>query len=247
MRRKTPSGVENTAQVLSQLPVYRRLNNAQKTKLQNRVDEFIGEYHLEPCGGLELTPEIQVTIAAYASLLLLGQKSGFYPDLSAILVYPDRYVAPVQDHDEIGVVTAGSEIRSGESWQAGTVVLSWREISANLRESAEGWRSGYPNNLILHEFAHQLDDSFGLTSGVDDYGRATSDDPWAVTLARCYERHCRNTEIGKQTIVDPYGAENIAEFFAVCTEVYFETPPRLKKEYPDLYTHLRVLYEIELS
>ena len=110
------------------VPYYRLLNLEDQTRLQGLIQVFLDEKEFEGCGGLEITDEIRITIAAQACILLLGHKTDFYPTLRSILVYPYGYVAPLKQHQPDGTVLEGAESRLGESWSHGYVVLSWNDV-----------------------------------------------------------------------------------------------------------------------
>ena len=225
--------------LINKVPVYRKLPNELKEKLKQRVVIFLDEKLFEGCGGLEMTDEIRIVIAAYASVLILEETSDYYGDLQAILVYPDDYVAPVHHESEGGIVSEGFESRHGEYWGAGSIVLSWREIQRNLYSPrGEG-------NLIYHEFSHLLDDRYGLTAGVSDTGKPLRDDEWTRVFSNTYQKLIRTARTGNLSALDTYGAKNPAELFSVATEAFFEKPVRLKRELPELYEMLKSFYGLD--
>ena len=221
------------------VPVYHRLPDRLKNNLRNRLVILLDEKHFEGCGGLTLTEEIKVVIAAYASVLILEEPADYYGDLQAILVYPKHYVAPVNEEFEGGIVSEGYESRSGEYWGAGNIVLSWRDIERDIYESGNG------QNLIYHEFSHLLDDRYGLSAGVSLDGETLRDDEWTRILAKAYRRLVRDSSTGRFTILDSYGAKNPAEFFSVATEAFFERSGRLHSTMPDLYRMLQSFYGVD--
>ena len=225
--------------LINKVPVYRKLPNELKEKLKQRVVIFLDEKLFEGCGGLEMTDEIRIVIAAYASVLILEETSDYYGDLQAILVYPDDYVAPVHHESEGGIVSEGFESRHGEYWGAGSIVLSWRDIQRNLYSPrGEG-------NLIYHEFSHLLDDRYGLTAGVSDTGKPLRDDEWTRVFSNTYQKLIRTARTGNLSALDTYGAKNPAELFSVATEAFFEKPVRLKRELPELYEMLKSFYGLD--
>ena len=220
------------------VPVYNTLPARYKDVLRNRIKVLLHEKYFEGCGGLGLTEEMRVVIAAYASILILEEKADYYGDLQSILVYPDDYVAPVSYQTEDGFIEEGYESRKGEYWQAGVIVLSWGDIEAQLY--GEERRSG--QNLIYHEFSHFLDDRYGLTAGIDQNGDTLRDDEWTIIVAKAY-RNLRFT--GKHSFLDKYGAESPAEFFSVATELFFERPEKLLQENKDLYKLMQNFYRLD--
>lgn len=221
------------------VPHYRILPHPLQAELRRHLPVFLSEKRFEGCGGLKITEEMKVVIGALAMLISLGEPTGYYPGLTAILVYPDDYIAPLLEEDEAGIMTEGEESRSGESWGAGSIVLSWREIEEDLREPFRG------RNLVFHEFAHQIDGEVGATAGLDETGGTRSAEEWSRALSLEYLRLGDAVARGKQTLLDPYGATHPAEFFAVVTEMFFDSPLPLKKGRPALYKQFRDFYRLD--
>lgn len=217
----------------SRIPFYRYLNAAQKEKLKKRMRVLLSEKIFEGCGGLTVTDEMKGVIAAYAALLIMENPSDYYSELRAILIYPDDYVAPVYRMHDGGVISEGSERRQGESWDSGSIVLSWSDIL----ESALSSKSSH--NLIIHEFAHQLDDQYGLSSGITLAGKALERDEWTKELARIYRDLLDADRFGRaHRVLDLYGATNPAECFAVVMEAFIESPRALQRSYGNAYRML---------
>ena len=193
----------------NQVPYYNQLPDDLKQRLRNHTVIFMDEKLFEGCSGLEMTEEKRVIISAYASVLLLGEPAGYYPDLQSILVYPDDYVAPVRKQYPGGVISEGTEARKGESWDVGSIVLSWDDIRENIENHSEH------RNLIFHEFAHQLDHQYGLTAGIGDKGEIYRDDEWTRILSEAYRKLSRKADRGIPCVLDAYGATHPAELFAV--------------------------------
>lgn len=220
------------------VPVYRHLPDPARKKLLSRIKIFLDEKLFEGCGGFTVTEESRVVIAAHACMLILEEDSGYYPNLKSVLVYPKDYMAPVYEQGAGGVVTEGWESRSGESWNPGNIVLSWSDIRSDLQKPYDG------SNLIYHEFAHQLDYQYGLSSGIDPEGQTDSEDEWTLELAAAYRglRRKARSGRGRHEVLDLYGATAPAECFAVATESFMEKPVPLQQHYPELYRHLKSFY-----
>jgi len=216
--------------------LYRRLPPEDQRELQGHIHVFLAEKEFEGCGGLEITDEIRVTIAAQACILLLHRETDFYPALHTILVYPSGYVAEAQTYLPGGIVTEGPQPRLGEAWQHGPVVVAWDEAQANAADVRDG------HNVVFHEFAHKLDEEDGVEDGAPDLPRRSMYVAWARVLGREYRRLRRDAEAGRPTVLDAYGAENTAEFFAVATESFFTKPLQLLQRHPALYRELAEFY-----
>jgi Mlc titration factor MtfA (ptsG expression regulator) len=217
-------------------PLYERLPPEDQRDLLGHIQVFLAEKHFEGCGGLELTDEIRVTIAAQACLLLLHRKTDAYPGLTSILVYPRAYVANVLQAGPGGTVMEGTMTRLGESWSRGVVVLSWDDVRRGAADIHDG------HNVVLHEFAHELDRETGETEGAPVLERQSMYVAWARVLSEAYEKLRRDVSRGRHTVLDRYGATNPAEFFAVATECFFEKPAALRRKYPELYEELKEFY-----
>jgi Mlc titration factor MtfA (ptsG expression regulator) len=218
------------------VPYVRLLSPAEREQLEGDVQVFLAEKHFEGCGGLVMTDEIRVTIAAQACLLLLNRSTDYYPGLRAILVYPSGYVAHSASRQPDGTVIEGPQHRSGESWLRGAVVLSWDDVRRGAADPFDG------RNLVLHEFAHQLDGESGANEGAPALGEPARYAAWARVLGREYEQLIADLERRMPTLIDGYGATAPAEFFAVVTEAFFERPRALRRRHPELYGQLRSFY-----
>lgn len=219
------------------VPLYERLPAAAQKELRGHIQVLLAEKHFEGCGGLELTDEIRVTIAAQAALLLLHRETDYYPKLITILVYPSAYVAPSMEHIGGGLVLEGDSARLGEAWQSGVVVLSWDDVLHGARDLRDG------HNVVLHEFAHQLDQQDGSANGAPILEHRSRYVTWARVLGEEYEQLRRDAQRGRKSVLDDYGATNPAEFFAVATECFFEKPVQLERKHPALYEELKSYYQ----
>lgn len=218
--------------------LYRRLPAASQAELRGHIQVLLAEKHFEAVGGLELTDEIRVTIAAHAAALLLGRPARYYPGLYSIIVYPSSYRAPVTEHHEGGIVSESEEERLGESWTEGAIVIAWDAATHGATTPGDG------DNVILHEFAHQLDQEDGEADGVPRLESRSDYVAWARALRPEFVRLRDRPET---SALDEYGATDAAEFFAVATEAYFERPEDLREFHPELYEELRRFYRVELE
>jgi len=229
--------VEWLAIIERNVPYYNLLNGDGQTRLQGLIQIFLDEKQFEGCGGLEITDEIRLTIAAQACILLLGREADFYPELRSILVYPNAYVAQVKQHHPDGTVSEGMEPRLGESWSHGYIVLSWDDVLHGASDIHDG------KNVVLHEFAHQLDNESGAADGAPVLPQRSMYITWARILSKEYNSLIQNIMLNRPTLLDQYGATNPAEFFAVVTEFFFEKPIELQARHPELYQQLQLFYQ----
>lgn len=213
-------------------PLVSRLSAELRKQLFGYMHLFLHRVRFEGCGGLEITDEIRVTIAAQACMLLIGRERKVYPKLKTILVYPHTYSSGAK-----GMFGGdnGEGERLGESWDYGVVVLAWDSVIGGARNLQDG------HNVTLHEFAHQLDQENPMP-GVPVLEQGSAYATWARVCAADFERLCHETARGKKDVIDDYGATNPAEFFAVSTETFFEMPRQLKEKHPELFDNLKNYY-----
>jgi Mlc titration factor MtfA (ptsG expression regulator) len=221
------------------VPLYSRLPQADQEELRRHILVFMAEKQFEACGGLRMTDQIRITIAAHACILLLHRKTDYYPGLKTILVYPRAYVA-ANVHRFVGdTVLETEDVRLGESWHHGSVVLSWDDV----RRSASDVQDG--QNVVFHEFAHQLDSSGGRGDSTPVLQDRSSFIAWARALGEDFEKFQQEV-VGANDhshVLDEYGATDPAEFFAVATESFFERPKDVQQRYPRLYEELKRFYQ----
>ena len=218
------------------VPLAQRLSREDLRELRGLIRVFLDEKRFEGCAGLELNDEIRVTIAAQACILLLHLGGEIYPRLVSILVYPSTYVAHARQPIGGGAVLEGEVARLGEAWQDGVVVLAWDDVLSGALDLQDG------HNVVLHEFAHQLDQQDGEANGAPILGQRSRYVTWARVLGAEYDRLRREAGLGIPGVLDAYGANNPAEFFAVATECFFERPARLRREHPELFEELKGYY-----
>lgn len=219
--------------------LYSKLSPEDRSELHGLIHVFLHEKTFEGCGGLEMTDEIRVTVAGQACLLLLHRETQDFRRLITILVYPSTYVAQGIEPLGGGMVIAGEQARLGEAWVDGVVVLAWDNVLNGAFDPRDG------QNVVLHEFAHQLDQEDGNADGapiLEKRGRYAS---WSRVLGHDFDELREAERAGRKTIIDGYGATNPAEFFAVATECFFEKPAKLKKKHPELYDELMRYYHLD--
>jgi hypothetical protein len=224
------------AAIESDVEFYRTLTGEERAKLEQDVRILLAEKTWEATRGLLLTDTMKAEIAAQACLLVLHRSVDDYARLTTILVQPQQYKSSDPYVDRAGVMTEEPLTLLGQSWPQGTVVLSWSDAQAGGRDMRDG------RNVVLHEFAHQLDtadhtvDGTPLLDGEQGYRR------WVEVMTAEFNALRDSAEKGIPTVLDPYGATDEAEFFAVATEVFFERPAPLRARHPALYGVLKDYY-----
>ncbi|MBE9168629.1 zinc-dependent peptidase [Pleurocapsales cyanobacterium LEGE 06147] len=219
--------------------IYSHLSPDERRRLEGHIQVFLTEKQFIGCGGLQVTEEMKLTIAATACLLLLNERGEYFPKLRSILIYPGTYLVNETVATSHYVVEEKRVARLGESWAKDQVVLSWEQIE----QDTFNWRDGH--NLILHEFAHQLDREDGSAQGVPILQKDSDYSIWAKVMTKEYQQLCQDTRRGVKTVMDSYGVINPAEFFAVATETFFEKSYQLLKKHPALYEQLQRYYQVD--
>ena len=203
------------------------------------IKQFLHQKHFSGAAGLEITDEIRVTIAAEACMLLLNRNTGVYPSLKYIIVYPAAFVVDRPQGGADGTVQHGRKGLLGESWSNGKVILAWDHVIKGSRNFVDG------QNVVLHEFAHQLDSESGSTNGAPILAGQNCLRTWASTLSEEFEDLQKDAWRGRRSLLDHYGATNPAEFFAVATETFFEKPARMEKHQGELFEVLKCYYRVD--
>ncbi|MEM1084762.1 MAG: M90 family metallopeptidase [Verrucomicrobiota bacterium] len=232
--RRQPLSREESQIIAEHFGLWERIPEAIQNETAGWVRVFLDEKSFEACGELEeVTHEMKVTIAAQACLLIARRPHDFYERLKSVLVYPAAYRARDEHGDE--------DMRLGESWGTGSVVLGWQSVVQGAADPRDGL------NVVLHEFAHQLDQEDGVADGVPELEEVEDYGIWSRAFAPAYEDFCERVEQGKRTVLDDYGATNPAEFFAVATETFFEKASQMAKEEPEVYAALVDFYGMDPS
>jgi Mlc titration factor MtfA (ptsG expression regulator) len=221
-----------------QVPLVRDLPAAHQLRLKKHIQVLLAEVPFIGCAGLEVNDEIRVTIAAQASFLLLG-RGGSFGNLREVLVYPGHFVVPRGGAGAGGVVHEGRDVLAGQSWQRGQVIVAWDAAQEGAADAHDGV------NVVMHEFAHQLDQLTGSANGAPYVGRGAAAQAWARVMNEEFGVLQARLASAEPGLIDPYAATSPAEFFAVTTELFFERPQALVAERPALYEQLRRCYRLD--
>src|SRR5450432_687917 len=232
--REQPFPDEWRSIISRNVPFFGRLPAEDQKELLGHVQVFLAEKSFEGCAGLRVTDEMRVTMATQACVLLLHRKTDYYPRLMTILVYPSGYVVNEPQHVEGHIWEEGEHGRLGETGrQMGSMVLAWDAARQGATDPADG------KNLVLHEFAHQLDFEDYAADGVPALASRRDKLSWAEVMRTEFALLRATDATGISTLLDTYGASNPAEFFAVATEAFFERPRALRRRHPKLYGELQ--------
>lgn len=222
------------------VPGLARLPADLQLQLKGHIQVFLAEKPFIGCAGLAVTEEMRVTIAAQACLLLLNRhRPQYFPELRQVLVYPGAFVVDRVHADGTGVLQDQRQVLSGESWSQGQVILSWQDTLDGAAIPDDG------RNVVIHEFAHQLDQETGHANGAPRLGGRRRYERWSRVFEDAYQRLHAQLARGEASLFCAYAATNPAEFFAVASEVFFEQPGRMAAECPALYRELSGFYRVD--
>lgn len=221
------------------MPACARLPADLQQQLKKHVQVLLAEKPFIGCAGLVVTTEMRVLIAAQAALLLLNRRAGYFANLRQILVYPGAFVVDRSTQGGSGLTHDTRRALAGESWQQGQVLLSWDDVLAGAADPGDG------HNVVIHEFAHQLDQERGRANGAPWLGRRDGYARWATVLNIEYQALQQRLARGEPGVIDAYAATDPAEFFAVVSEHFFEQPALLAAAHPALYDQLVQCYRID--
>jgi Mlc titration factor MtfA (ptsG expression regulator) len=217
---------------------FHKLSGSDRLELLGHIQVFLAEKRFEGCGGFAITDEVRVTIAAQACLLLLHRDTDYFPGLVTILVYPLTYM--VQEDHQVGqhLWEEGTVNRQGETGRRmGSLVLAWAAVKHGAADPADG------KNVVLHEFAHQLDYENHAADGVPALATRERQLAWSEVMQTEFASLRAAEETGVPTLLDTYGATDPAEFFAVSVEAFFEQPRALRARHPRLYSELENYFQ----
>lgn len=221
------------------MPAFARLPADLQLQVKKHVQVLVAEKPFIGCAGLVVTAEMRVLIAAQAALLLLNRGAGYFGNLRQVLVYPGAFVVRRSEADGNGLTHETRRALAGESWQQGQVLLSWDDVVAGAADPDDG------HNVVIHEFAHQLDQERGRANGAPWLGVRDAYARWAAVLSGEFEALRQRLAMGESGVIDAYAATDAAEFFAVVSEHFFEQPAALAGAHPALYAEFARFYRTD--
>lgn len=231
-----PVGLLQTLE--KELPLFSSLSTDDKKELINHTKILLNEKHFVGAHDLTVTDRMKFLICAQAAILLLHRQTDYFPNVSNIVLYESSFASMVDEGIGGDVYIQKYQSRVGESnYRTGTVVLSWTSTFEGAQNPSDG------HNVVLHEFAHQLDSETGSTNGAPLLSSNTAYRVWAKEMTKDFYELQHDIKKHQKSFIDQYGATNPAEFFAVLTEAFFEKPKGLKRHHPELYTVLSNFYK----
>lgn len=233
----TPLTAHQRAVVERLVPLVKHLPAPLRHSLEGKINLFLDQVAFRGQNGLEVSEAMQLSIAAQACLLVVNSPA-WYDTLRNVLIYPSTIITRRDSHDG-NLVHQGQQVILGESWARGPVVLAW---DAALRG---GLVADDGHNVVIHEFAHQLDGLSGHANGIPVLRKGQAYAGWEKAMLDAYRDHVERLERGVPTLIDPYGATNHQEFFAEAIVTFFERPRELRREEPALYAQLAELLALD--
>ncbi|MEM9716545.1 MAG: M90 family metallopeptidase [Pseudomonadota bacterium] len=235
--RNIPLAPDEVELIKAKVPITRKLPQNLWPLYERKIQRFRQQITFYGGEEMDVSHEMALTIAAQACLLVVNT-SAWYHRLKTVIVYPGAFKSRVREFDG-AVMHEYDCVRLGESWLGGPVVLSWQHSADGALDPRDG------HNLVLHEFAHQLDDLSGDTDAVPFLSDGQSYQTWREVWQAAFERHVDHVRSGKTTVLDAYGAENPVEHFAVAVEAFFERPHAVKREEPEVYDQLSEFFQLD--
>lgn len=220
------------------IPLYRRLPDEMKARLEHHIQAFLFDKRFHGMQGLAIDDEIRLTVAGTACILLLGREDLAFAGFTNLLIYPSTFVSEQHHHDGM-IEHVGRPARLGESWKRGPMVLAWDSARHGAGDIHDG------HNVILHEFAHKLDEADGAMDGAPVLEQRSQYVSWARVMQPAFDRLQRNAAQHVKTVMDHYGATNPAEFFAVLVETFYEKPRQLERHHPELYAEMKRCFGVD--
>lgn len=222
----------------AQVPLYAGMPANLQRRLQGLVNVFLNDKNFFGSAGLEVTDQMRITVAGNACLLLLNRENPRFPGSRTIILYPDTYIATETTRDGL-LVREGHSVRLGESWHRGPVILSWSDIVDGISDPTDG------QNVIIHEFAHKLDEENVAMDGLPILNAAEDYTDWARVMTQEFAGLTARAEKRANKVLNAYGTVSPPEFFAVASEAFFERGKKMQKHLPELYAQLQRFYGVD--
>lgn len=229
-----PLSDELWSRASARLAILAGYDDGELARLRELVTVFLREKSFAATHELVLTEAMQARIAVQACIPILNLDLDWYLDWESVIVYPGKFGHRRHRTDDDGLVHEWDEVMSGEAWEQGPVILSWADVTAS------GRGDGY--NVVIHELAHKLDMRNGPPDGFPPLHRDMPPAQWSAAFTAAFDDLNRRLDAGAPTALDPYAAEDPAEFFAVMSEYFFEQPSLLHTNYPGVYDQMRAFY-----
>jgi MtfA peptidase len=225
------------AHTLARYPFLSALDAGDAQELLKLSTLFLARKEFSGAGGLQVTDEMAVAVAAQACLPVLKLGLHWYDGFVGIVMHPDDVVARREVTDEDGIVHSYDEELAGEAMDGGPMTLTWRSVAEGGDTAEEAF------NVVIHEFAHVMDMRGHGPDGMPPLPRHIDPTHWARVMEAAYARLTRRLDAGESTVIDPYGEASPSEFFAVACEAFFVAGAALRDDEPYVYELLREFFQ----
>lgn len=224
--------------LIRNVPYFFRLPANLQTKARDIARIMVAEKYWEGCAGFQINEEVQVTIAAQAALLLLGMDHDYYQRVMTILVYPSAFLTtrPDENTDDAFVPDKAA---LGQAVFRGPVILAWDDVLAKGRRPEGG------ENVVIHEFAHQLDFLDNTVDGVPPLASEKDRQEWLTIMNQALEAHRQALAERRRSFFTDQTAESVTELFAYASEAFYCIPMDLAAEYPEVFRLLQNYYRVD--
>jgi Mlc titration factor MtfA (ptsG expression regulator) len=215
------------------------LSPAEQQRLFDAVKIIIAERVFVGLKGVSISPEQQLTIAAQAALLLLGEEGYYFDRVAAIYVQPTHHTTRAVRDLGSAVLVEDDVLVEGQAYERDGIRLAWDEVLYGSRDPADG------ENVVLHEFAHHLDALDGAMDGMPPLASENERRKWQTVFDAVLADHRRDLAQGREVFLHDEAAENRAELLAYSTELFFEQPLELAEWHPELFDCLHAFYKVD--
>jgi Mlc titration factor MtfA (ptsG expression regulator) len=225
---------------LARYPFIASRSDEDLKRLRRLCSLFLAEKEFHGAAGFVVSDQVALAVAAQACLPVLQLGLRAYDGFVGIVMHEGEVLAAREYIDEDGIVHQYEELLAGEAMEGGPLMLAWSELEHGA-DPAAGLDSVY--NVVIHEFAHVLDMADGLADGIPLLADPAARQSWLAVIEPEWQQFCQRVDAGLPTLIDPYGAESLEEFFAVAAEAFFVAPRELKQQQPGLYRLLSDFFQ----
>lgn len=219
-------------------PVMHRYQGTERNALRDMAFRFLVRKSITSGGEFQFTNTMCLKLATMACVPILHLGLGWYDHWSTIILYEGDFVPNRPYRSDDGVIHSRGPGLSGEAWFRGPVILSWESIC----ETGAHARHGKAANVVIHELAHKLDMLRDGANGAPPMHPDMRAGEWHDIFTAAWERLQMDSRNSRPLPLDEYALTNPAEFFAVCSETFFEAPENMKESMPDVYRLLCQFY-----
>ena len=223
---------------ISDWPVIDRYQGAERDALRDLTFRFMARKYFASGSGFQFDAEMSLKVATMACVPILKLGLDWYDHLHTVILYEADFVTNRPYRSDDGVVHAQRSGLSGEAWQRGPLVLSWESVI----ETGPHAREGKASNVVIHEFAHKLDMLRDGANGAPPMHPDMRSGEWHDIFTAAWDRLQGDLHKHRPLPLDDYALTNPAEFFAVCSETFFEDPKNMKEHMPEVYRLLCQFY-----